>query len=75
MRVCVLLHEMFIRIFVQDKCVGFCSPRIFEDIGGLRGCKSLVPNRWGVFEPSLTLVEDKLSILVRECNLVEKQIG
>jgi hypothetical protein len=38
--VCVLLHVMCIRIYVQDEFVGPRSPRVFEDIGGLRDCKS-----------------------------------
>ena len=57
---------------VQDKFVDLCSNKLFEDIGGLRGCKSLAPNRWGVFEPCSTPTKDKLRILLKEYNLVEK---
>ena len=45
---------MCIRIYVQDEFFDPRSPsRVFEDIGGLRGCKSLAPNQWGggTFEP------------------------
>ena len=65
---------MCIRLCVQDECVDLCSPRVFENIGGLKGCKSLAPNRWGVFEPSSTHAKDSLSILVRECTLVDKNM-
>ena len=58
---------MCIRICMQDECVGPCSPRVFEDIGGLRGCKSLALNWWRVFEPCSTPIKDKLNNLVREC--------
>ena len=58
---------MCIRICMQDECVDLCSARVFEDIGGLRGCISLTPIWWGVFEPCSTPIEDKLNILVREC--------
>ena len=59
---------------MQDEFVDLCSHRIFEDIGDLRGCKSLASNRWRVFELGSNPVQDKLSILVRECNLVEKKM-
>ena len=65
---------MCIKICVQDEFVDLCSNKVFEDIGALRGCKSLAPNRWGVFEPSSTLAKDKLNILMKECNLVEKNM-
>ena len=63
---------MCIRICVQDEHVDLCSHRIIEAIGGLRGCKSLAPNRWGVFELGYPPTKDKLSVLVRKCNLVKK---
>ena len=63
---------MYIRICVQDEFIDPYSHRVFEDIGGLRGCKSLAPNRWGLFEPGSTPAKDKLNILMRECNLVDK---
>ena len=63
---------MCIRICVQDEFVVLCSHTVIEAIGGLRGCKSLAPNQWGVFVPGLTLAKDKLSILVREYNLFQK---
>ena len=59
---------------MQNEFVDICSNKVFEDSGGLRGCKSLAPNRWGIFEPSSTPAKDKLSILMKECNLVEKKI-
>jgi hypothetical protein len=65
---------MCIRICTQDEFVDPCSNKDFEDIGGLRGCKSLAPNRWGVFEPGSTPAKDEFSILMKECNLVEKNM-
>jgi hypothetical protein len=62
---------MCIRICMQDEFIDLCSNKVFEDIGGLRCCKSLAPNRWGVFELGSTPAKDKLSILMKECNLVE----
>lgn len=63
---------MCIRLCVQDECVDLCSPRVFENIGGLRGCKSLASNRRGMIEPSSTHAKNKFEFLVNECNLVEK---
>lgn len=57
---CVLLHVMYIRIYVQDEFVDHYSPKVFELIGGLRSCISLAANRWVTFEPCLTLAKDKL---------------
>ena len=65
---------MCIRICVQDEFVDLCSNKLFEDIGGLRGCKSLAPSRWGVFELGSILAKDKLRILMKECNLIEKNM-
>ena len=50
---------MCIRICMQDEFVDLCNNKVFEDIGGLRGCKSLVLNRWGVFEPGSTHAKNK----------------
>ena len=63
-----------LKICVQDDFVDLCSNKVFEIIGGLRGCNSLAPNRWGVFQPNSTLAKDKLSILMKECNLVENNM-
>ena len=57
---------------MQDKFVDLCSHRVIEAVGGLRGCKSLAPHWWGVFEPGSTLAKDKLS--VREYNLVQNNM-
>ena len=65
---------MCIRICMQDEFVDLCSYRVIEAIGGLRGCKSSTPKQWGVFEPNSTPAKDKLSILVREGNLVQKNM-
>jgi hypothetical protein len=46
---CILLHIICITIYVQAELVDPRSLRISEDIGGLRGCKSFVPNQWGHF--------------------------
>ena len=59
---------------MQDEFVDLCNHRVIEAIGGLRGFKFLAPKRWGVFESGSTLTKDKLNILVRECNLVQKNM-
>ena len=63
---------MCIKICVQDEFVDLCSHTVIEAIDGLTSCKSLAPNRWGVFETSSTPAKDKLS--VRECNLLQKNM-
>ena len=52
---------------MQNEFVNLCRYRVFKDIGGLMGWKSLATNWW-------TPIKDKLSILVKERNLVEKNM-
>ena len=59
---------------MQDEFVDICCNKVFENVGGLRGCKSLAPNQWGVFELGSSHAKDKLTILVRVCNLFEKKM-
>ena len=61
--VCVVLHVMCTRIYMQDEFIDPRSLRNFEDIGGLKGCKSLASNQWGAFEPGSTPAKDKLGFL------------
>lgn len=48
---------------MQDEFIDPRSLRNFEDIGGLKGCKSLASNQWGAFEPRSTPAKDKLGFL------------
>ena len=64
---------MCIRIYVQDKFFDPRSPsRVFEDIGGLRGCKSLAPNQWGGGHLNQVKLLLRINwIFVNECNLLK----
>ena len=53
--VCVLLHDMCIKICVQDRFVDQCKLKVFENIGGLRGWKFLASNRWGILNQGQNL--------------------
>ena len=44
---------------------------VFKDIGGLIGCKSFAPNRWGAFELGSTLAKDNLGFWWKDVIFVE----